>query len=64
MKKIYDVYFTLADEAVISIEAENEDDAEEQFNQINKRALFERIKNAIDYGGFHINSIDEVDECD
>ena len=34
MAKIYDVYFTLADEGVITIEANNEDEAEKIFNNI------------------------------
>ena len=64
MKKIYDVHFTLAEEAVIAIEAINEEGAEEKFNEMTAAELFERIKNAIEYGGFEITEIEEVDECD
>ena len=64
MKKIYDVYFTVAEEACIAIEAENEDDAEERFNAMTKSELLEYIINAIEYGGFHVVSVDEVDECE
>lgn len=63
MKKIYDVSFTLAEEACIAIKAKNEDDAEEKFEAMTKDELLERIKDAIEYGGFDITDIEEVDEC-
>lgn len=61
MKKIYDVYFTLVDEAVIAIEAHDEDEAEEIFEGMTKDELFERIKDVIEYGGFEVTEVYEVE---
>lgn len=61
MKKIYDVYFTITEDAVIAIEAKDEDDAEEIFDSMTTDELLQRIKNAIDFGGFEITEIEEVE---
>ena len=62
MAKIYDVYFTLADEGVIAIEANNEDEAEKIFNNITWDEISRYIYDAVSYGGFEITSIEEVDQ--
>lgn len=61
MKKIYDVHFTIAEEAIIAISANDEDEAEEKFDEMTKDELLGYIKNAIEYGGFEITEIEEVD---
>lgn len=62
MSKLYDVYFTLVEPAVILLEAKNEELAEEEFNKLSKDELIERIINAIDFGGLEITNIEEIDE--
>lgn len=64
MAKLYDVYFTLAEPAVILLEAENKALAEEEFENLSKAELIERIINAIDFGGFEITKIERVDRPD
>ena len=51
MKHIYDVYFKPMAEAIIAIEADNEDDADMEFHNIDKREFLERISDAIDFFG-------------
>lgn len=62
MKKIYDVYFTIAEEAVIAIEANDETEAEEIFYKMTRDELFRYIHDAVSYGGFEITDIEEVDD--
>ena len=49
MKRIYDVYFTLAQPAVIAIEANSEDEAMEKLQSMDGNELLRRIQNAIDF---------------
>ena len=61
MKHIYDVYFKPMAEAIIAVEAENEDEAEMEFHNIDKRELLERISDAIDFFGIEVVKVEEVD---
>ena len=62
MKKIYDVYFTLAQPAVIAIEANSEDEAMEKLQNIDSNELLERVQNAIDFMGVEPLFVDKIDE--
>ena len=62
MKKIYDVYFTLAQPAVIAIEANSEDEAMEKLQSMDGNELLRRIQNAIDFMGVEPLFVDEIDE--
>ena len=61
MKKIYDVYFKPMAEAIIAIEAENEDDAADEVLSMSSRELLDRIQDAMDFFGIEIVKIEEVD---
>ena len=61
MKKIYDVYFTLSESAVITVEADNENEAEEIFNNMTRGELLGYINDSVCYGGFEITKIEDVD---
>lgn len=61
MKKIYDVYFKPMAEAIIAIEAENEDDATNQLFNMSNRELLSRISDAIDFFGIEVVGVTEVD---
>lgn len=61
MTKIYDVYFTLAESAVIAIEASSEDEAQEIFDNMTRDELFGYVHDSVGYGGFEITNIEEVD---
>ena len=64
MKKIYDVYFTLAQPAVIAIEANSEDEAMEKLQNIDSNELLERVQNAIDFMGVEPLFVDDLDEVE
>ena len=61
MKKIYDVYFTLSESAVITVEADNENEAEEIFNNMTRGELLGYINYSVWHGGFEITKIEDVD---
>lgn len=62
MKKLYEVYFTLAEPASILIAANDEDEAEEIFfDQISKDEIIERIINALEMG-VEVEEIEDLDE--
>lgn len=50
MKKLYDVYFTLAEPASMVIAAESEEEAEEILENMSNDELMERITNALAFG--------------
>ena len=62
MKKIYDVYFTLSESAVVAISAESEDEAQEIFDNMTRDDLLGYIHDSVCYGGFEITDIEEMDE--
>lgn len=64
MKKIYDVYFTLAQPAVIAIEANSEDEAMEKLQNVDRSELIERVQNTIDFMGVEPLFVDEIDEVE
>ena len=64
MKKIYDVYFTLVQPAVISIEANSENEAMEKLQNVNRSELIERVQNTIDFMGVEPLFVDEIDEVE
>ena len=64
MKKIYDVYFTLVQPAVISIEANSENEAMEKLQNVDRNELLERVQNAIDFMGVEPLFVDEIDEVE
>ena len=64
MKKIYDVYFTLAQPAVIAIEANSEDEAMEKLQNVDRNELIERVQNTIDFMGVEPLFVDEIDEVE
>ncbi len=61
MKHIYDVYFKPMAEAIIAVEAEDEDDAVDKFMNMDKREFLERISDAIDFFGIEVIKVEEVD---
>lgn len=61
MKHIYDVYFKPMAEAIIAIEAEDEDDVVDKFMNMDKREFLERISDAIDFFGIEVIKVEEVD---
>lgn len=61
MAKLYEVYFTLEESASVVIEARDENEAEEIFEQMTKEELMERIANALDMG-IEITEIEDLDE--
>ena len=64
MKKIYDVYFTLVQPAVISIEANSENEAMEKLQNVDRNELIERVQNTIDFMGVEPLFVDEIDEVE
>ena len=50
MKKLFEVYFTLAEPASIVIAANDEGEAEEIFDQMSNEEILERIVNALEMG--------------
>ena len=62
MKKIYDVYFTLSQPAVIAIEANSEGEAMEKLQNVDRSELIERVQNTIDFMGVEPLFVDEIDE--
>lgn len=64
MKKIYDVYFTLVQPAVISIEANSENEAMEKLQNVDRNELLRRIQNAIDFMGVEPLFVDKIDEIE
>ena len=64
MKNIYDVYFTLAQPAVISIEANSKNEAMEKLQNVDRNELLRRIQNAIDFMGVEPLFVDEIDEVE
>jgi DNA-binding transcriptional regulator YhcF (GntR family) len=63
MKKLFEVYFTLAEPASVVIEARDEDEAEEIFEQMTRKELLERIANALEMG-VEITEIEDLNEED
>jgi hypothetical protein len=61
MKKLYEVFFTLEEPASVVIEARNEDEAEEIFEQMTNKELLERIVSALEMG-VEITEIEDLDE--
>ena len=61
MKKLYEVYFTLAEPASVVIEARDENEAEEILYDMNNKELLERIANALEMG-VEITEIEDIDE--
>lgn len=61
MKKLYEVYFTLEEPASVVIEARDENEAEEIFEQMTRKELLERIANALEMG-VEITEIEDLDE--
>lgn len=61
MKKLYEVYFTLAEPASIVIAAKDEDEAEEIFCQMSNKEIMERIVNALEMG-VEIEEIEGLEE--
>ena len=64
MKNIYDVYFTLAQPAVIAIEANSEDEAMEKLQSMDGNELLRRVQNAIDFMGVEPLFVDKIDEIE
>lgn len=60
MKKLYDVYFTLADPASIVIEAESEDEAEDILMNMTNKEIIERLVDALEMG-LEVTKIEEID---
>ena len=50
MKKLFEVYFTLAEPASVVISAKDEDEAEEIFDQMTNKEILERIVSAMEIG--------------
>lgn len=61
MNKLYDVYFTIEEPAVITVKANSKDEAEDIVANMSQDDLMVRIQNAIDFMGFKVVCIDEVD---
>ena len=61
MKKLFEVYFTLAEPASIVVAAEDEDEAEEIFDQISKEEIVERFLRALEMG-VEIDVIEDLEE--
>lgn len=61
MKKIYDVYFTLTESAIVAIEANSEEEAQEIFDNMTRDELLEYAYNSIAYSGFSTTDIEEAD---
>ena len=61
MAKLYDVYFTLAEPASVVIEARDENEAEEIFEQMTNKELMERIMSALAMG-VEITEIEDLEE--
>ena len=62
MKKLYDVYFTLSESASLVIEAKDEEEVEEIFNNMTRNELLGYIHDSVAYKGFEITNIEEIDE--
>ena len=60
MAKLYEVYFTLEQPASVVIEARDEDEAEEIFEQMTNQEIIERIISALEMGV----SIEEIEDLD
>ena len=50
MKKLFEVYFTIAEPASVVIAAKDEDEAEEIFDQMSNKEILERITSAMEMG--------------
>ena len=50
MKKLFEIYFTLAEPASIVISAKDEEEAEEIFDQMSNEEILERITSALEMG--------------
>lgn len=61
MKKLFEIYFTLAESASVVIEARDEDEAEEILYDMTRKELLERIASALEMG-VEITEIEELDE--
>lgn len=61
MKKLYEVYFTLAEPASIVIAAKSEEEAEEIFEQMSNKEIMERIVSAIEMG-VEVEEIEDLEE--
>ena len=61
MKKLFEVYFTLAEPASIVVAAEDEDEAEEIFDQMSKEEIVERFLRALEMG-VEIDVIEDLEE--
>lgn len=61
MKKLYEVYFTLAEPASVVIAARDENEAEEILYDMTRKELLERIANALEMG-VEITEIEDLDE--
>lgn len=61
MKKLYEVYFTLAEPASIVIAAGNEEEAEEIFDEMPTKELMEKIINALEMG-LEVIEVEDLDE--
>ena len=61
MAKLFEVYFTLEEPASVVIEARDEDEAEEIFEDMTRKELLERIASALEMG-VSIEEIEEIDE--
>lgn len=61
---LYDVYFTIDHPACIVIEAESEHEAryiaEEMLCNMSDKELMRRIKDALDFGGVKVQSVEEI----
>jgi hypothetical protein len=62
MAKLFEVYFTLEEPASVVIEARDEDEAEEIFEDtMTRKELLERIASALEMG-VCIEEIEEIEE--
>lgn len=60
MKKLYDVYFTLAESASIVLEAESKEEAEDILMGMSNKEIMERLMDALDMG-LKVTHIEEVE---
>lgn len=63
MKKLFEVYFTIAEPASVVIAAKDEDEAEEIFEQMSNEEVLERITSALEMG-IDIVAIEDLHESE
>lgn len=62
--KLYDVHFTLAENATILVSAYSKKDAKEEADRLleDKAELIDRLLDAVNFGGLKIKCVEEVDD--